>query len=66
MSGGESHSAVSNSKCLLRVIRDRGRVSRKSGYVRSAPKATELLRRHEMTRWASSGHAPFRSVAWLM
>ena len=22
MSGGESHSAVSNSKCLLRVIRD--------------------------------------------
>jgi hypothetical protein len=38
----------------LRVIRDRGRVSSKSGYVRSAPKATELLRRHEMTRWARS------------
>jgi hypothetical protein len=38
--------------CQLRVIRDRGRVSSKSGYVRSAPKATELLHRHEMTRWA--------------
>jgi hypothetical protein len=37
------------------VIRDRGRVSGKSGYVRSAPKATELLRRHEMTRWATTG-----------
>jgi hypothetical protein len=37
------------------IIRDRGRVSSKSGYVRSAPKATELLRRHEMTRWANSG-----------
>jgi len=31
------------------VIRDRGRVSSKSGYFRSAPKATELLRRHETT-----------------
>jgi hypothetical protein len=38
----------------LRVNRDRGRVSSKSGYVRSAPKATELLRRHETTRWANT------------
>jgi hypothetical protein len=38
-------------QCPRWVIRDRGRVSSKSGYVRSAPKATELLRRHEMTRW---------------
>jgi len=37
------------------VIRDRGHVSSKSGYDRSAPKATELLRRHETTRWHISG-----------
>src|ERR1700756_1047321 len=42
--------------CQFWVIRDRSRVSSKSGYVRSAPKATELLRRHEMTRWANCGH----------
>jgi hypothetical protein len=41
--------------CPRWVIRDRGRVSIKSGYVRSTPKATELLRRHETTRWATSG-----------
>jgi hypothetical protein len=43
-------------ECRSWVIRDRGRVSSKSGYVRSAPKATELLRRHETTRWAKLRH----------
>ena len=47
--------AYDASRCPLRVIRDRDEPA-ESSHVRFSPKATEMLRRREMTRWAISGH----------
>jgi len=52
VSGGESHSAGSNSRCLLRVNCVAFRYGLTAADVCFAPGATKIMRRHEMPRWA--------------